>query len=60
MKNIANRIARLERQNKHADFLIVFANKGENRQTAIERMVQKVSINGPIDDLFVVFLNLHR
>ena len=59
MKNLENRVTKLEMQIPKNDFLIVFAKKGETRESAIDRAVQKKNTKRPETDFYIIYLNLH-
>lgn len=60
MQSIENRVNKLENMLIRADrFLVVFGNKGENKKSAIQRVMKEKEIKGHESDFYVIYLNLH-
>jgi hypothetical protein len=59
MKNLENRITRLEIQLPNSQFLIVFPHKNEDRESAIHRSLLEQKTKKSAEDFFIIYLNLH-
>lgn len=59
MKNIENRVTKLELQIPANDFLVVIANKGETRQSALNRTLHEIGTARSAEDFLIIFLNLY-
>jgi hypothetical protein len=59
MKNLESRVTKLEMQIPTNDFLVVFAQEGEDHKAAIKRVILENKIKRPSCDFFIIYFNLY-